>query len=74
MPVPVPDTPFVRGLQRVRRKGVRRWQNADGSRLYEWDSLHGEFEVYDGRGNHLGVVDENGIATKDPVPGRSIDV
>ena len=24
--------------------GERRWRNADGTRLYTWDSLHGEIE------------------------------
>jgi hypothetical protein len=62
-------------LQRVSRKGQRRWRNAAGDRLYEWDRLHGELEVYNIRGRHLGVVDpETGKFSKPPVKGRRIDV
>ncbi|MGA2451256.1 MAG: colicin E3/pyocin S6 family cytotoxin [Polyangiaceae bacterium] len=73
-PISVPDTPFVQTLEHVRHDGGRRWRSADGKRFYEWDELHGEFEVYNKRGRHLGVVDQDGVATKDAVPGRSIDV
>lgn len=34
--------------------GQKVWRNADGSRLYTWDALHGEIEVFNGRGRHLG--------------------
>ena len=27
--------------------GQKRWRSEDGKRLYTWDSLHGEIEVYD---------------------------
>ncbi|WP_256659957.1 colicin E3/pyocin S6 family cytotoxin [Pseudomonas sp. LS-2] len=42
-------------------------------RYYSWDSLHGEFEVFDRRGFHLGSVwPETGVALKPPVRGRRI--
>lgn len=47
----------------------------EGKRYYTWDSLHGEVEVFDSRGYHLGSIDPlNGIYLKGPVKGRRIDV
>lgn len=54
---------------------VKRWRSKDGQRLYTWDALHGEIEVFDKRGRHLGVIDPiHGNLIKDPVEGRHIDV
>jgi len=53
----------------------RRWRSADGNRIYTWDSLHGEIEVFNKRGRHLGAVDPiTGSLVKDAVPGRKINV
>lgn len=42
-------------------------------RYYSWDSLHGEFEVFDRRGFHLGsVCPETGRLLKPAVRGRRI--
>ena len=47
----------------------------DGKRLYTWDSLHGEIEAFNRRGEHLGALDAiTGEFIKDPSPGRRIDV
>ena len=55
--------------------GERRWRSKDGQRLYTWDALHGEIEVFNKRGRHLGAVDPiTGYLVKDPVAGRKIDV
>lgn len=56
--------------------GELRWSSFDGKRIYTWDSLHGEIEVFNHRGRHLAVLDaatgrSNG---KPAVPGRKIDV
>jgi hypothetical protein len=74
-PIPAPeDSPFLKELENLGHPhGRRRWRK--GKRLYEWDSQHGEIEVYDLRGNHLGVADVmTGELVKDPVRGRRIDV
>jgi hypothetical protein len=43
--------------------------------LYTWDEVHGEIEVYNARGKHLGVLDPiTGALIKDAVPGRRVDV
>ena len=85
-PIPAPDTlPGFPGARRVRSKtpvqgggGMRRrWE--DKKNIYEWDSQHGEVEMYDKRGRHLGSFDpETGkpITDKDgkvkgPVSGRT---
>lgn len=52
----------------------KRWKSDDGERLYTWDSLHGEIEVFNKRGRHLGVIDSNGLSIKQAVKGRRIDV
>ena len=55
--------------------GDRRWRSRDGSRLYTWDSLHGEIEVFDRRGRHVGVADAvTGVVFAPAIPGRRIDV
>lgn len=54
--------------------GKKRWKSEDGDRLYEWDSLHGEIEIYNNRGRHLGVCDPNGNFIKEAVKGRKIEV
>ncbi len=55
--------------------GRKRWRSLDGKRLYEWDGLHGEIEVYDKRGNHVAVADPvTGLYIKPAVKGRKIKV
>jgi hypothetical protein len=73
--IPVPSNSYLHALERVPRRGATRWRSDNGERLYEWDALHGEVEVYDKRGNHLGVEDAiSGRAIKGAQPGRRIDV
>lgn len=55
----------------------KRWRSHDGKRIYTWDSLHGEIEVFNSRGKHIGVIDGlTGLPIKGKfaVPGRKIDV
>jgi hypothetical protein len=55
--------------------GERRWRSDGGRRLYTWDSLHGEVEVFNARGKHLGALEPvTGAWVKPAVPGRTIDV
>lgn len=55
-------------------KGQRHWKSIDSTRIYTWDSLHGEIEVFNRRGKHLGVLNPKGDLIKDAVKGRTIDV
>ena len=36
--------------------GKKVYRNQKGDRYYTWDSLHGELEVFNKRGRHLGVA------------------
>jgi hypothetical protein len=54
--------------------GKRRWRSLDGKKYFEWDTLHGEIEVYNRRGKHLGVLDAYGNIIKDAVEGRTITI
>lgn len=55
--------------------GEQRWSSDGGKRIYTWDHLHGEVEVFNRRGKHLGVLHAvSGDQIKDGVPGRMIDV
>ena len=57
------------------RNGEKVWRSKDKTRLYTWDSLHGEIEMYNDRGIHLGVLEPvNGYAVKPAKKGRKIDV
>lgn len=55
--------------------GRKVWKSYDGARLYTWDELHGEIEVFNKRGYHLGSADKmNGLIIKDAVKGRRLYV
>ena len=57
------------------RGGRRVWRSRDGKRYYTWDSLHGEVEVFNLRGHHLGSLDaRDGTPRKGPVKGRRLEV
>lgn len=55
--------------------GRKVWKSSNGKRLYTWDELHGEIEVFNKRGKHLGSADKTtGIIYKDAVKGRELNV
>lgn len=57
------------------KNGQRLWTNHDRNRYFTWDRLHGEIEVYNKRGRHLGALDSiSGVFIKNAVKGRKIDV
>lgn len=57
--VPPKTLPGFPGAKRVPNKGRARWINPDG-KILEWDSQHGEVEVYNKTGKkHLGAADPN---------------
>ncbi|WP_434607619.1 colicin E3/pyocin S6 family cytotoxin [Pseudomonas sp. R1-7] len=70
------------GLTEVKAKTPRqggggfreRWIDAKGRRIYEWDSSHGELEVYrSSDGSHLGAFDHlTGEQKKERIPKRNI--
>jgi hypothetical protein len=74
-PVPRPENGFLETQIRIRRNGGARWRSEDGSRLWEWDALHGHIEGYNKRGRHVGVFDAmTGERIGEAVAGRRIDV
>lgn len=55
--------------------GRKVWRSKDGKRYYTWDELHGEIEIFNKRGRHLGSADYlSGKIIKDQVKGRRLDV
>ncbi len=62
-------------LQPFRGKTKTNGETGKNRRYYEWDYTHGDVEVYDRRGRHLGSMDpETGEMTKPAVAGRKIDL
>jgi hypothetical protein len=54
--------------------GERRWRSEDGKELMTWDGLHGEVEVYNRPGRHIGTKDPiTGVWIKNAIRGRRID-
>lgn len=76
MVVPIPSPCFLDDCESLGAfNGEKRWRSPDGKRLYTWDSLHGEIEVYNARGRHLGAIDAvTGELLKPARNGRRIDV
>ncbi|MCA6363701.1 MAG: hypothetical protein IM638_11745 [Bacteroidetes bacterium] len=54
--------------------GKKRWRSKDFSKLYTWDALHGEIEVFNKRGKHIAVLNSMGDLIKPAVKGRTINV
>lgn len=72
---PVPATPFINSLQSHRPiDGRRTWVDPVEKLIYQWDQYHGELEVYNRQGLHVGVVDIHGTRIKRAVKGREINV
>jgi filamentous hemagglutinin len=64
------QSPVWRALARW-RGSIRRGDN----RYYTYDRLHGEIEVFNRRGEHIGVMDPiTGAMISGAVPGRTINV
>lgn len=71
----IPDASFLNDCVLLGTfSGDKRWRSKDGSRLFTWDSFHGEIEVFNKRGKHLGVLDPYGKLIKPAKKGRTIDV
>lgn len=54
--------------------GKKTWKSIDGKRLYQWDSQHGDVEIYSSKnGVHLGSADNvTGEPIKPAVKGRRL--
>lgn len=76
MSTPLPDPCFLDNCECLGAfSNQKRWRSPDKERLYTWDHLHGEIEVFNKRGYHLGAIDAvSGTLIKEPVKGRRIDV
>ena len=74
--LPIPEDSWLhRAVLSGSFRGKRIWRSPNQKRFYTWDSLHGEVEVWDRRGYHLGSVDPmTGILVGGPVRGRRQDV
>lgn len=74
--IPLPKPSFLDDLEVIGVRGNRKiWRSVDGVFFYSWDSLHGEIEVFNKRGRHMGSLDaESGVYIKNPVKGRKINV
>ncbi|AWD13896.1 hypothetical protein FH505_00570 [Bacillus velezensis] len=56
-------------------EGRKVWRSRDGKRLYTWDSLHGEIEIFNKQGRHLGSAEPIfGELIKPAVKGRKLNV
>lgn len=56
------------------RDGIRKSGFGGRLRYYEWDYTHGHIEVYNSRGEHIGVMDaKSGVLDgSKAVPGRTL--
>ncbi|MGB3366475.1 MAG: colicin E3/pyocin S6 family cytotoxin [Acidaminobacteraceae bacterium] len=55
--------------------GRKAWISKDRKRIYTWDTLHGEIEVFNSRGMHLAVLHPiTGKQIKSAVNGRRLNV
>lgn len=74
--IPRPRPGYLDRMQKHSVSGGNQiWVSPDGSRYYTWDGLHGEIEVFNQRGRHLGALDPvTGVYIKPAVKGRKINV
>jgi RHS repeat-associated protein len=66
---------FWKKLKPFRGKTKTNGLQGKAKRFFEWDHTHGDVEVYDSRGQHLGSANpDTGEMTKPAVPGRRIEI
>lgn len=72
--LPIPKPSILDGLRVVSIEAGRKvYKDATEPVYYTWDSLHGEIEVFNKSGRHLGVADPvTGAIIKPAVRGRLI--
>ena len=67
------ESPIWKGLKSVGGKTRTNGLSGKSKRLYQWDHTHGDIEVYDGNGRHLGSMEPvSGEMYKPAVKGRII--
>jgi hypothetical protein len=68
-------SPIWRGLRPYRGKTKANGLSGKKQNDHEWDHTHGDIEVDDSAGRHLGTMDPTtGNMTKPPVKGRMIEI
>jgi RHS repeat-associated protein len=66
---------FWKGLRAYRQTLRTNGLSGRAKRYYQWDHTHGDVEVYDRYGRHLGTADpETGLMIKGPIGGRTIEL
>ena len=72
--IPIPENSILDGYEKYRVIGDRQvWRHK--KRFFTWDGLHGEIEVFDANGYHLGAINPlTGELVKEPVKGRTLNV
>lgn len=72
--LPIPKPSILDGLKVVGIEAGRKvYKDTTESVYYTWDSLHGEVEIFNKNGRHLGVADPiSGAIIKPAVRGRKI--
>ncbi|XXF10890.1 hypothetical protein J3Q00_11310 [Pseudomonas sp. D2-3] len=74
--LPKPRPCYLDGFKKFKVVGDRQvYVDPTEDVYYTWDSLHGEIEVFNSRGIHLGVADAvDGKLIKPAVRGRKINL
>jgi len=72
--LPVPKPSILDSCNVVGIEGGRKVYKDESEKVfYTWDSLHGELEVFNKYGRHLGAAcPTTGVLVKPPVKGRKI--
>lgn len=68
--IPKPKTCFLDDCDKDRIIGGRQTYKKK-NRYYQWDELHGEIEVYNKRGYHMGALDADGKFKKEAERGET---
>ena len=66
------EADFVKIVEQCKEKVKKTWKFRDGKRLYQWDSQHGDVEIYSTKNEvHLGSADKiTGRTIKPAVKGE----
>ena len=72
--IPIPKPSILDNFRVAGIEASRKIYKDDSENIYyTWDSLHGELEVFNKNGRHLGAAcPQTGVMIKPPVKGRKI--